>query len=149
MVKRSEQRSVNDVLLNKAASIQRCIQQVRRYDAFTLDVPFEIDQLKQDAIAANLHRACEQSIDLANHVIRRRRLGIPEESRDSFILLAEHQLIERDLAEKLASMADFRNTLMREYQQLDLTLFRQVIDHHLDDLLLFSELMVKKMAAAE
>jgi uncharacterized protein YutE (UPF0331/DUF86 family) len=73
-----------DVALNKKDSIEPCIRQIRKYYAIPSDMPFETDCMKQDAIAANLQRAAEQTIDLANHVIRKGKLGLPKDSRDSF-----------------------------------------------------------------
>jgi len=37
---------------------------------------------RQDSIILNLQRACEASIDAAMHLVRVRRMGIPQESRD-------------------------------------------------------------------
>jgi len=37
---------------------------------------------RQDSIILNLQRACEASIDAAMHLVRVKRLGIPQESRD-------------------------------------------------------------------
>ena len=65
-----------DVILNKKESIERCVQQIRLYYAMPSELSFEKDHLKQDAIAANLQRAAEQVIDLANHVIRKGKLMI-------------------------------------------------------------------------
>ena len=56
-----------DVILNKSESIQRCIKQAREYYQMSSEILFEEDHLKQDAILMNIQRACEQSIDLANH----------------------------------------------------------------------------------
>ncbi|MFV1951925.1 MAG: HepT-like ribonuclease domain-containing protein, partial [Nitrospinota bacterium] len=61
---------MSDIVLNKKESIERCIKQIRAYYALQGEVAFEEDHMKQDAIAANLQRACEQAIDLANHTIR-------------------------------------------------------------------------------
>lgn len=50
---------MTDVLLDKTLSIERCVTQIRRYYAQVHDVPFELDYLRQDAIAMNVQRACE------------------------------------------------------------------------------------------
>ena len=50
-----------DVALNKKESIERCIRQIRAYYEIPSDKPFESDFMKQDAIAANLQRAAEQT----------------------------------------------------------------------------------------
>jgi uncharacterized protein YutE (UPF0331/DUF86 family) len=69
---------MNDVVLNKKENIERSIKRARNYYQNSAEVPFEEDYLKQDAIALNLQRACEQCIDLANHTIRLRKLGLPK-----------------------------------------------------------------------
>jgi uncharacterized protein YutE (UPF0331/DUF86 family) len=136
---------IDDVALNKKESIERCIKQIRVYYAMPADVPFEDDYFKQDAIAANLQRACEQCIDLANHTIRVRKLGLPKESRESFRLLAHNGIIPKDLGTNLENMVGFRNTLVHEYQNLDIRLLIDVIENHLDDLADFTNLIVKEL----
>ncbi len=127
-----------DVVLNKKESIERCIRQIRIYYASPSHMPFEEDHFKQDAIIVNLLRATEQVIDMANHVIKKRKLGLPKESIESFEILAKAQVIPDELARKLRGMVGFRNILVHEYQQLDMTILVDVIQHRLDDLILFS-----------
>jgi uncharacterized protein YutE (UPF0331/DUF86 family) len=134
---------MNDIVLNKKESIERCIKQIRTYYRLPANGLFEEDYLRQDAIALNLQRACEQCIDLANHTIRKRKLGLPKESRDSFRLLADNHIIPRELAGRLEGMVGFRNVLVHEYQRLDIRLMVDVIENRLDDLLLFTDLIVE------
>jgi uncharacterized protein YutE (UPF0331/DUF86 family) len=130
---------MNDVAVNKKESIERCIKQIHSYCQMPDTVPFEKNFLKQDAIAINIQRACEQAIDLANHTIRKYRLGMPKNSRDSFKILAEHQIISADIEKNLCNMIGFRNILVHQYQQLDLNIMTHIIKHNLNDLLLFSD----------
>jgi uncharacterized protein YutE (UPF0331/DUF86 family) len=132
-----------DVVLNKKESIERCIKQVRKYYALPSDVPFEEDYIKQDAIAANLQRMAEQAIDLANHVIRKRKLGLPKDSRESFDLLARAGVIPPELAKKLKGMVGFRNIMVHEYQKLDLKIMKDVIENRLDDLIEFTNMVIR------
>lgn len=134
---------MNDIVLNKKEDIERCIRQIRGYYGRHSDLPFEEDFMKQDAIALNMQRACEQCIDLANHTIRVRKLGLPKESRESFRLLAENLVIPKDLAVRLERMVGFRNVLVHEYQRLDIRLMIDVIENRLDDLLLFVDCIVR------
>jgi uncharacterized protein YutE (UPF0331/DUF86 family) len=127
-----------DVAFNKKESIERCIRQVRRYYALPSDKPFELDIFKQDAIAINLQRAAEQTIDLANHAIRKGKLGLPKDSRDSFDILAVSGVITPELTGKLKGMVGFRNILVHDYKELDLNILRDVIERRLDDLILFT-----------
>ncbi len=134
---------MNDIVLNKKESIERCVGQIRRYYNMPSELRFERDFLRQDAIAINMQRACEQSIDLANYLIKVQKLGLPKESRDSFRLLAAKGIIPVDLADRLCRMIGFRNILVHEYQELDVQLMIQVIENHLDDLVDFTDYILR------
>jgi len=137
---------MNDIVLNKKESVERCIKQIRVYYASPSDIPFEENYMKQDAIAVNMQRACEQCIDLANHTIKKRKLGLPKESRESFRLLTRNGIIPRDLAANLENMVGFRNILVHQYQDLDIQLMVDVIENHLDDLIDFTNYIVSAFA---
>lgn len=136
---------MDDIVLNKKERIERCIKQIRVYYALPAEMPFEADYFKQDAIAVNLQRACEQCIDLANHAIRVRKLGLPKESKESFRMLAQNGIIPRDLAADLEHMVGFRNILVHEYQNLDIRLLIDVIENHLDDLADFTNFIAQEL----
>ena len=84
----------DDVLVNKAAAIERAISRVREEYAGD-DRHLVTNQTRQDAIILNLQRACESSIDAAMHLVRVRRLGVPQETREAFTLLEGAGLIDR------------------------------------------------------
>ena len=106
-----------DIILSKKESLERCIKQVRAYYAQPSDVEFRADYLRQDAIAINLQRAMELAIDMANHVIRERKLGLPKESKHSFEILEKSGIIPQimiDVIEnRLRDLIDFSAILLR------------------------------------
>jgi uncharacterized protein YutE (UPF0331/DUF86 family) len=128
---------MDDVVINKVATIERCIKRVREVFADN-DVNLYRDLTRQDSIILNLQRAAEGSIDLAMHFVRRKQLGIPQQSREAFRLLAEHAGLDLDLAGKLERMVGFRNVAVHDYQALNLDIVREIIRSHLDDLLAFT-----------
>ena len=133
---------MNDVALNKKESIERCIRQIRSYYHQPNIIPFAEDFLRQDAIALNLQRACEQCIDLANYIVRSLKLGLPKDSKDSFRILVDSHVISADILENLQKMVAFRNILVHEYQRMDLKRLIDVIENRLDDLLAFVDSIV-------
>jgi uncharacterized protein YutE (UPF0331/DUF86 family) len=135
---------MNDIVLSKKESVERCIKQVRTYYRLPSEVPFEEDYMRQDAVALNHQRACEQCLDLANYIIKMRKLGLPKESRETFRLLAANRLIPTDLAKRLEGMVGFRNVLVHEYQRVDVQLMIDVIENRLEDLLLFTDIILKE-----
>lgn len=129
---------MNDIVLNKIQSIQRCVQRARQEYAADPD-SFDTNFTRQDAAILNVLRACEQSIDLANHVIKSSRLGIPTSSGESFDLLQVAGVIEPELSERLQKMVGFRNTVVHHYQRIDTQIVRLVIVSGLDDLIRFGD----------
>ena len=125
---------MNDIVTNKIQSIQRCILRARQEYGADPD-GFATNYTRQDAAILNVLRACEQAIDLANHVIKTHRMGIPTTSAESFDLLHKQGVITAALAEKLRRMIHFRDTVIHQYQRLDLDIVQTVIVSGLDDLI--------------
>ena len=131
-----------DVILNKATSIERCLQRIREEYAGD-DNNLFTNQTKEDAIVLNLQRACETAIDLAMYVVNQRRLGVPQESRDAFTLLQTAGILLPDLATRMQKMVGFRNVAVHEYTRLNLDVVRAIITKQLDDFRTFSSTIVK------
>jgi uncharacterized protein YutE (UPF0331/DUF86 family) len=128
---------VDDVVVSKAAIVERCVARVREVHGGDDDA-LARDLLRQDSIVLNLQRACEAAIDLAMHIVRQRRLGVPQESREAFRLLEAAGIIDADLSASLQRMVGFRNVAVHAYQTLDLTVVRAVVATGLDELLAFA-----------
>lgn len=132
----------DDVVLNKAAGIERCLLRIiEEYGGDRQNLL--TNQTKQDAVILNLQRACETSIDLSMYVISRRRLGLPQESRDAFALLQTAKILPADLATRMQHMVGFRNVAVHEYTRLNLDIVTTIITKHLDDFRRFSSAIVK------
>ena len=132
----------NDVILNKAASIERCLQRILEEYAGD-NQNLVANQTKQDAIILNLQRACETAIDLAMYVVNQRRLGVPQESRDAFTLLQTAGILPADLATRMQHMVEFRNIAVHEYTRLNLDVVMAIVTKQLDDFRTFSSTIVK------
>ncbi|MGH8551306.1 MAG: type VII toxin-antitoxin system HepT family RNase toxin [Methylococcales bacterium] len=131
---------MNEIVLNKKISIERCIKQIRNYYAIDNGLAFEADYLKQDAIAMNLQRISESAIDIANHLIKKRKLGLPQNSAESFELLNRAGLIPIPMMQNLQGMVGFRNVLVHQYTKLDTAILKEVIEQHLHEPLDFTNL---------
>ncbi len=126
---------MDDILLAKAAIIERCLHRV---DAEYQDDPERlVNYTFQDAIVLNLQRACQAAIDMAMHIIARDHLGVPASSAEAFDLLAHAGRIDKGLAGRLRGMVGFRNIAVHEYQKLDLTILQAVIEQGDDDFISF------------
>ena len=129
---------MNDIIINKIQNIQRCIQRAREEYQFNKD-GFLTDYSRQDAAILNLIRACEQSIDLANHIVKNYKMGIPTNTAEIFQLLERKNVISAPLSENMGYMVGFRNTVVHEYQKINLNIVIAVIETGLDDLIKFTD----------
>ncbi len=128
----------DDVLLNKAATIERCVARAREeYDKDP--ATFDNDVTRQDAAILNIQRACEAALDMGHHLIRQRALGLPQSSRDVFELLARAGLIDPALADNLKRMVGFCNIAVHEYQKRQIPITVNIITRRLDDFLDYSK----------
>ena len=91
---------VDDVLINKAATIERCVQRARE-EYFSEPATFATNFTRQDAAILNIQRACEASLDMGLHIIRREHLGIAQNILDHHLddfLDYSQQMLLRDKA---------------------------------------------------
>lgn len=123
---------MNDSILNKLATIDRCLKRIRDVYALAKE-NFDTDYTSQDSIILNLQRACEASIDAANILNKQHQTGIPQSSRDSFELLKKAGLISAPLALNLQKMVGLRNVAVHDYQTLNLEIVKHVVEHRLGD----------------
>ena len=121
----------DDVLMQKLASIDRCVRQVREFVGGDPDRLKQ--QLVQDAVVLNLQRACEQAIDAAARVASMRRLGVPTDSAEAFTLLERARVLTPATAARMRAMVGFRNVAVHQYQLLDQGILRSVVEKHLGD----------------
>ena len=133
--------AMNDVILNKTTTIERCVNRI--HEVFAGNPDNLKDFTKQDSIILNIQRACEASIDLAMHIVSERKLGVPKASRESFKMLQEASLIDATLAKTLMNMVGFRNIAVHDYQALDLDILEAILDKHIDDFKDFTKIILK------
>jgi uncharacterized protein YutE (UPF0331/DUF86 family) len=123
---------MNDVIINKIATIERCLERINVVYAEVGD-NLSTDFTRQDSIVLNLQRACEASIDLANYINKQQKLGIPQSSRDSFELLLKAVLLPEKVAASLKKMVGLRNIAVHDYQELNIDIVKFIVENHLVD----------------
>jgi len=121
----------DDVVIQKLASIDRCLRAIRVYVAG--DLGRLAEPIVLDAVVLNLQRACELAIDAACREVSRRGLGVPADSADAFTILEKERRLAADVAERMRRMVGFRNVAVHEYRRLDPAVVRTVVEHRLGD----------------
>lgn len=137
---------VDDVLVNKAATIERCVARAREEHAADFE-GFATNFTRQDAAILNIQRACEAALDMGLHLVRRERLGMVQSARDTFTLLEKAGWLTASVAETMRRMVGFRNVAVHDYQALQLPITLNILTHHLDDFLVFSQQLLAREGA--
>ncbi len=80
---------------------------------------FMSDFRNYDSAKYNLIKAIEAMIDVGNHIIARRGLGIPKSFSETFEILGNNGIVSEDSVETYKAMARFRNRLVHFYYRVD------------------------------
>ena len=103
----------------KFRDIEESVARLKQFRKIPVE-DFLADRDSQDIASFRLIVATEAAIDTCLHISARMLPKmVPEEYAACFHLLAEHGLIEGDLAARLAHMARFRNLLIHRYWHID------------------------------
>ena len=90
-----------------------------------------------------LHLAIEAVIDIGNHIIADQQFKTPDSNKNIFRILADNNIINKELSESLMKMAGFRNILVHDYLELDRELEYEIILNNIDDIEKFMEIAIK------
>lgn len=107
-----------DVVDAKAASVERAFEVLDEIEAEGSEA-FGEDLRTFFAAQRALQEAAEAALDVAGHLIAANGYRNAEDYADLFAVLAEEDVVAGDLAERLASMARFRNVLVHRYAEID------------------------------
>jgi uncharacterized protein YutE (UPF0331/DUF86 family) len=128
------------VLILKIESIERCLKRIAdKYVAEELDDDLDM----QDIIVLNIQRACEQSIDIAQRILKIKEYGLAKESAESFLILAENGIIKKEMAEKLKKMVGFRNIAVHDYSNINFDIVKKIVEYGILDIKDFIRVVLK------
>jgi uncharacterized protein YutE (UPF0331/DUF86 family) len=113
------------VLADRAAAVERHLARV------AARLPAQPEELRSgsdaaDVVVFNLWHAVQLVIDLAVAACVRAGVGSPPTYADAFRLLADAELIDGELADRLVRAAGFRNLVVHAYADLHLSLVHEV-----------------------
>jgi uncharacterized protein YutE (UPF0331/DUF86 family) len=123
-----------DLVEKKLAFIETCISELRQ-----LAVPgqLESDVKERRFVEHTLQVAIQAALDVAAHIVADDRLGEPSTNHEVFSLLVRAGRLAPAEGSALKAAAGFRNILVHGYAAVDPSIVRDVLTHHLGDLLAF------------
>ncbi len=128
-----------DVVFSKINIIKNCLMALEKATKTVSDANFQISIYE-----INLQRAIQACIDLANIIIAKEGLGLPNTYRQSFEILFNHQIINEDTKTILCKMVGFRNISVHDYGQINPEIVRSLVQNHVGDFESFYTLVFKR-----
>jgi len=106
------------LLAAKIAAVADATGRIRAVLPSTASVFIE-DRTVREVITLNLFVAIQSCLDLATHWVADEGWEMLGTYADAFVVLADHGVIPRELATRLAAAAAFRNLVAHQYGALD------------------------------
>lgn len=97
----------------------------------------ETDPVQLGFATYTLQTAVQAAIDVAAMIVADRKLGEPRTNKEMFAKLAGDGWIPVEAVDLWKRIVSFRNVVVHRYLAVDVRVVRQILEHHLDDLLEF------------
>lgn len=105
---------------------------------------FREDRTAREVVVLNLFVAVQECLSLASHWLSDAGWDVPQSYRDVFQALADHAIIDRDLAAQLGSASGLRNLVAHQYGVLESDRIYEMASHSLDGLLSFCAILSRR-----
>lgn len=123
----------HDRIRTKLTDMAAAISRLKKLQALNRQA-FLADEYSQDIARSRLLTAIEAALNICYHVAAKKLWRVPEDYAQCFTLLGEAKLISPALADRLATMARFRNRLVHLYWDIDYGQVHDIICTSLGDL---------------
>lgn len=117
-----------DVIYSKINIVKNCILAIEKVQKQEKDPVFQ-----QGLYELKLQRAIQACIDMANVILAKEGLGLPNSYRQSFEILLNHQIISQSLTKKMISMVGFRNISVHDYSEIKTEIVLSIVENHIKD----------------
>ena len=125
---------------NKISQIRKYLLRAKSYLPNSRQ-EIETDDRIRDSLERVLYLITQASIDLGDIVISYRKLRKPGNQSEIFQIIHEHDIISRELMEKLISMTGFRNVIAHDYAKINYDRVYEVLHKDLQDIEEFSDII--------
>ncbi len=121
-----------DLIYKHLEFLEDSLTRIRNMD-FSLDTVL-VDVDVQDLLDRRMQKAIEAAIDIAAHIVASGKMGRAKSAGELFIILGNQNILPKDLSQRLAEAAGFRNIIVHQYAEIDYRLAYSDLDKKLEDL---------------
>ena len=135
-----------EVVEQKLESLRRCLLRIETKcpkDVATLAEDIDL----QDIVSLNLSRAVQISVDIGAHLIAGMDVPPPGTMGQVFDLLAQADVLNSALANRLKKAVGYRNIAVHSYESINWTIVHRMVTDHLVDFSDFAKVVAARLSA--
>lgn len=136
------------LILRKVAELDTCLEQIREFSGLSVEA-YLGDWKTQRIVERTLQIMIELCSDIAGHLIAAAGMRTPTGYADTFMVLAENQVIPPDLGAQMERMAKFRNIVVHQYATVDGAIVILILHNHLPDFVSYKRAVLAFLARPE
>ena len=129
------------LILRKLAEIEEYLGQVNEYASMTVD-RYSKDWKAQRVVERTLQMMIETCADVAGHIISDKGYRVPSTYADTFRVLYENGILNKDLFETMEKMAKFRNIIVHHYDKVDTEIVVGILRKDLNDFSAYKDVII-------
>ncbi len=130
------------ILAGRIAAVRDAVERIREVLP-TRPEELAADRTTREIVVLNLFVALQESLSVATHWLADEGQEVPASYGGVFKALAEHSVLDADLASRMSSAAGLRNLIAHRYAALDLARVHEIASHDVEDLLEFCDAIAK------
>ena len=130
------------ILAGRIAAVRDAVERIREVLP-TRPEELAADRTTREVVVLNLFVALQESLSVATHWLADEGQEVPASYGAVFKALAEHGVLDADLASRMSSAAGLRNLIAHRYAALDLVRVHEIASHDVNDLLEFCDAIAK------
>jgi len=130
------------LILRKLAELDEYLVQIKEYITITVD-EYSKDWKAQRVVERTLQMMIETCADIAGHIISDKGYRVPATYADTFRVLYENGLLNKELFETLEKMAKFRNLIVHHYDKVDPDIVIAILKKDLKDFSAYKDAITK------
>lgn len=120
------------LILRKLAELEEYLGQTKEYANIAVEW-YSKDWKAQRIVERTLQMMIEICADVAGHIISDKGYRVPTTYADTFRVLYENDILNKELFEKMEKMAKFRNIIVHGYDKIDAELVVGILRKDLTD----------------
>ena len=130
----------HSILARQVAAVRDAAERIREVLPAQIEA-FVADRSAREIVTLNLFVALQECLSLASHWLADEGGEVPGTYAEVFRVLAERNVLDHDLAARMAEAAGLRNLIAHRYGALDWTRIHDIASHHIEDLLRFCDVL--------